>query len=81
MPPSPFPTSARRDHAGRRGMCGARRLFAGAVVVYFKAKKIAESVSGSRVYVDTDGNGTVDTIYVDTTNDGEYDTEIKIKED
>ena len=51
------------------------------LIVYFKAKKIAESVSGARVYVDTDGNGTVDTIYVDTTSDGEYDTEIKIKED
>ncbi len=51
------------------------------LVVYFKAKKIAESISGSRVYVDTDGNGTVDAVYVDTTNDGVYDTEIKIKED
>ena len=51
------------------------------VLSYFKAKKIVESTEGSRVYVDTDGNGTVDTIYVDTTNDGVFDTEIKIKED
>lgn len=51
------------------------------LVIYFKAKKIAESISGSRVYVDTDGNGTIDTMYVDTTNDGVYNTEIKIKED
>ncbi len=51
------------------------------VLAYFKAKKIVESTEGSRVYVDTDGNGTVDTIYVDTTNDGVFDTEIKIKED
>ena len=51
------------------------------VLSYFKAKKIVESTEGSRVFVDTDGNGTVDTIYVDTTNDGVFDTEIKIKED
>ena len=50
-------------------------------VAYFKAKKILESNDGgARVYVDTDGNGTIDTIYVDTTNDGVFDTEIKIKE-
>ena len=51
------------------------------VLAYFKAKKILERNDGPRVFVDTDGNGTVDTVYVDTTNDGEYDTEIKIKED
>lgn len=51
------------------------------VLAYFKAKKILESSDGPRIFVDTDGNGTVDTVYVDTTNDGVCDTEIKIKED
>ena len=51
------------------------------VLAYFKAKKILESTDGPRIFVDTDGNGTVDTVYVDTTNDGVCDTEIKIKED
>ena len=50
------------------------------ILAYLRAKKMLES-SAPRVYVDTDGNGTVDTIYVDTTNDGVYDTEIKINED
>ena len=50
------------------------------IVAYFKAKKIAESMTGNRVYVDADGNGTIDAIFVDTTNDGNYDTVIKVEE-
>ena len=50
------------------------------VLAYLKAKKLAGSITGNRVYVDTDGNGTIDTVYVDTTNDGKLDTVIKIEE-
>ena len=51
------------------------------VLAYFKAKKLVQNAQGARIYVDTDGNGTVDAVYLDTTNDGIFDTEIKIKED
>ena len=50
------------------------------LVAYFKAKKLLENAKGSCVYVDTDGNGTVDTVLMDTTNDGEFDTIVKIEE-
>ena len=50
------------------------------IVAYFKAKKLLESTKGGCVYVDTDGNGTIDTVFVDTTNDGNFDTVIKIDE-
>ena len=50
------------------------------LVAYFKAKKMLENVKGSSIYVDTDGNGTVDTILMDTTNDGKIDTIVKIEE-
>ena len=50
------------------------------ILAYLKAKKIAESTTGNRVYVDADGNGTIDAVLVDTTNDGQLDTIIKIDE-
>ncbi len=36
---------------------------------------------GSRIFVDTDGNGKIDTVYVDTTGDGKADTPTRYKED
>lgn len=36
---------------------------------------------GSRVFVDTDGNGKIDTVYVDTTGDGKADTPTRYRED
>ena len=50
------------------------------LVAYFKAKKLLENAKGGCVYVDTDGNGTVDTVLMDTTNDGKFDTIVKIEE-
>ncbi|MBQ9773119.1 MAG: hypothetical protein IJW30_00470 [Clostridia bacterium] len=34
---------------------------------------------GTRVFVDQDGNGTIDAVYVDTTGDGKVDAKIKYK--
>ena len=51
------------------------------VLAYLKACRTVESAkSGARVFVDTDGNGTVDTVYLDTTGDGNLDTKIDIEE-
>jgi hypothetical protein len=33
------------------------------------------------VFVDTDGNGSIDTVYVDTTGDGKADTATHYKEE
>ena len=38
--------------------------------------KKKQNVTGSRVFADTDGDGTIDTVYVDTTGDGKADTAI-----
>ena len=36
--------------------------------------KKSQNITGARVFVDTDGNGKIDTIYVDTDGNGEADT-------
>jgi hypothetical protein len=51
------------------------------IFAYLKVKKMLESTAtGGRVFVDTDGNGTIDAVYVDTTGDGKVDTKIDIEE-
>lgn len=51
------------------------------VLSYLKAlKKLEKGETGSRIFVDTDGNGTVDAVYIDTTVDGKPDTKIDIDE-
>ena len=51
------------------------------VLSYLKAlKKLEKGETGSRIFVDTDGNGTVDAVYIDTTGDGKPDTKIDIDE-
>ena len=51
------------------------------IFAYLKVKKVLESTAtGGRVFVDTDGNGTIDAVYVDTTGDGKVDTKIDIEE-
>ena len=48
---------------------------------YLKANRARENGEvGSRVFVDTDGNGKIDAVYVDTTGDGKLDTKIDIEE-
>ncbi|MBQ9784045.1 MAG: hypothetical protein IJW29_00940 [Clostridia bacterium] len=39
-----------------------------------------QNTPGTRVFVDHDGDGTVDAVYVDTTGDGKADTSTKYKE-
>ena len=51
------------------------------ILAYLKANCALENgETGSRVFVDTDGNGTIDAVYVDTTGDGKLDTKIDIEE-
>ena len=51
------------------------------ILAYLKANRALENgETGSRVFVDTDGNGTIDAVYVDTTGDGKLDTKIDIEE-
>ena len=49
------------------------------VAMYVVLKK-SQNVTGNRVFVDTDGNGTIDTVYVDTDGNGEVDTATDYKE-
>ena len=45
-----------------------------------KIVKKAQNITGNRVFVDEDGNGTIDAIYVDTDGNGEADTATDYKE-
>ncbi|MBQ8416951.1 MAG: hypothetical protein IJX13_08685 [Clostridia bacterium] len=49
------------------------------ISVYFLMRK-HQNTPGARVFVDTDGNGTVDAVYVDTTGDGKADTSTRYNE-
>lgn len=42
--------------------------------------KKSQNITGSRIFVDTDGNGTIDALYVDTDGNGEVDTETDYRE-
>ena len=63
-------------------------LFTGAftvlssIAVFFKVRRAAQvRVSGGRghLFVDKDGDGTVDAVFVDTTGDGKPDTEVEYR--
>ncbi len=49
------------------------------IAMYVVLKK-SQNVTGNRVFVDTDGNGTIDTVYVDTDGNGEVDTATDYRE-
>lgn len=53
-------------------------------VVYLIAMAISirrlQNVPGTRVFVDSDGDGTIDAVYVDTTGDGKADTATRYRE-
>ena len=49
------------------------------ISMYVVLKK-SQNVTGNRVFVDTDGNGTIDAIYVDTDGNGEVDTATDYRE-
>ena len=46
----------------------------------YRLVKKAQNIAGSRVFVDEDGNGTIDAIYVDTDGNGKADTATDYKE-
>ena len=46
----------------------------------YRIVKKAQNITGNRIFVDTDGNGTIDTIYVDTDGNGEVDTATDYRE-
>ncbi len=48
------------------------------ITVIFGLRKL-QNTPGTRVFVDHDGDGTVDAVYVDTTGDGEVDASTKYK--
>ncbi len=50
-----------------------------AVIFFGMNKKPKVTVSGTRVFVDKNGDGTVDAVFVDTTGDGKADTEVEYR--
>ena len=46
----------------------------------YRLVKKAQHITGNRIFVDEDGNGTIDAIYVDTDNNGEADTATDYRE-
>lgn len=50
------------------------------IITYIQAQKKSETVTGGRVFVDTDGDGGIDTVYVDTDGDGILDVKVTIEE-
>ena len=44
------------------------------VIWSYRLVKKSQNVTGSRIFVDEDGNGTIDAIYVDTDGNGKADT-------
>ena len=50
------------------------------LISMYAVLKKSQNVTGARVFVDTDGNGKIDTIYVDTDGNGEVDTATDYRE-
>ncbi len=46
-----------------------------------KKNKKADTVTGGRIFADTDGDGKIDTVYTDVDGDGKADIEVKYEED
>ena len=51
------------------------------LVFSYLALRKHQNTPGARIFADTDGNGTIDTVYVDTTGDGKADTATEYKEE
>ena len=49
-------------------------------VAYLMRQKKSASVTGNRIFVDRNGDGTIDAVFVDTTGDGKPDTEQTYRE-
>lgn len=52
-----------------------------AILFFGMKRKPRVTVSGARVFIDKDGDGTVDAVFVDTTGDGKADTEVEYRRD
>ena len=50
------------------------------LISMYRLLKKSQNVTGARVFVDTDGNGTIDTVYVDTNGNGKADTATRYRE-
>ena len=50
------------------------------LISMYRIVKKSQNVTGARVFVDTDGNGTIDAVYVDTDGNGEADTATHYRE-
>ena len=50
------------------------------LISMYRLVKKSQNVTGARVFVDTDGNGTIDTVYVDTDGNGKADTATRYRE-
>ncbi len=50
------------------------------LMLIVSTRKKKRAPTGSRVFADTDGDGTIDTVYVDTTGDGKADTAVRYDE-
>jgi len=50
------------------------------VIAHLRRQKRSESVTGNRIFVDRNGDGTIDAVFVDTTGDGKPDTEKTYRE-
>lgn len=50
------------------------------LISMYRLVKKSQNVTGARVFVDTDGNGTIDTVYVDTDGNGKADTATSYRE-
>ncbi len=53
------------------------------IITYIKAQRDAKKgieATGGRVFADTDGDGSIDTVYVDTDGDGKLDVKITVEE-
>ncbi len=51
-----------------------------AVILMTVAIQKKQNTPGGRIFADTDGDGTIDTVYVDTTGDGKADTATSYRE-
>lgn len=60
---------------------GLTAVYSIVMLILALTRKKTPSTTGTRIFADTDGDGTIDTVYVDTTGDGKADTSIPYKEE
>jgi ABC-type amino acid transport system permease subunit len=61
------------------GICVIVMTLACAMIVAINMNR-KQNTPGGRIFVDSDGDGSIDTVYVDTTGDGEADTATRFRE-